>query len=331
MFLFHQRSALALVVLLSTAAGGARADDPINATWGVHNPPEVSNCSPKDCIFPRSASEPTDPLFPDYWTSDWTMYTVSQHYADFPPPYAGKPPAGLKEGTDYTVSYGTTYYDATWTDGIRKGAMMEHYVKRCLPIFPIDNHYTCSFVSLGDIAIFVTYQDRPKDMPRFCLFSPLNHPPEKDFIKHLPYAKGDSDRLQDTVQGYSFWVTQGGAPAFVGASPDHTDAQDILFGYAFESLARPDAVNHQVAPYRHPQSFYFSGFPLAPASAPIVSQNYTNFAMVKPDPRTTWNVVKDLDYKTLPQCHLFVPLKPKTAALSTTATAPTWSSISKAK
>jgi hypothetical protein len=327
-----RRCGLVLAMLTISIAGSAtaRADDPVNATYGVHNPPETSNCDPKDCIYPRSKDEPSDPLYPSYWTSDWTMYTVSQHYVDFPPPYPGRPPQGLKEGSDYTVSYGTTYYDSTWTDGIRKGAMMEHYDRHCLPIFPIKNNFTCSFISLGDIAFFVTYGDRPKDMPPVCLFSPLNHPPGRDFIKHLPYAKGDSDQLLGRVQGYSFWVGQGGAPVQVGVRPDRTADQDILFGYAFESLPRPDAVDRQAEPYRHPQSFYFSGYPLDPPNAPIVSQNYTNFAMVRPDPKATWRQVEGLDYKKLPPCHLFQPLAPpKPLAQSGAGLPPTWGSIGK--
>jgi hypothetical protein len=74
---------LAMLTISIAGSGTARADDPINQTYGVHNPPEISKCDPKDCIYPRSKDEPSDPLYPKYWTSDWTMYTVSHHYADF--------------------------------------------------------------------------------------------------------------------------------------------------------------------------------------------------------------------------------------------------------
>ena len=79
---------LGLALLSSGVAfpAAGRADDPVNATYGVHNPPEVSKCDPKDCIYKRSKDEPTDPAYPPYWTSNWTMYTVFQHYAEFPPP-----------------------------------------------------------------------------------------------------------------------------------------------------------------------------------------------------------------------------------------------------
>jgi hypothetical protein len=47
-----------------------------------------------------------------------------------------------------------------------------------------------------------------------------------------------------------------------------------MFGYGFMSKATPDRVDKSAKPYRHPQSFYFSGYPLAPANAPMVSQDY---------------------------------------------------------
>ena len=101
-----------------------------------------------------------------------------------------------------------------------------------------------------------------------------------------------------------------------------------MFGYAFDSQPTPDRVDGYAPPYRHPQSFYFSGFPAAPANAPIVSQNYTDFAMIKPDPKTTWDQVNKLDPKTLPPCQLFDP--PASAlAVPNTGRAPTWGNIGK--
>ena len=103
-------------------------------------------------------------------------------------------------------------------------------------------------------------------MPPVCLFSPLNHPPRRDFIGHLPYSAGDSARLHDRVQGYSFWVSgANGQPIQVGVSPDRTKDQAIMFGYAFDSRPARDRADPKAEPYRHPQSFYFSGYPLPPA------------------------------------------------------------------
>ena len=137
--------------------------------------------------------------------------------------------------------------------------------------------------------------------------------------------------MNNRVQGYSFWVAAGsGKPVQTGVSPDRTDDQAIMFGYAFDSAARPDRIDRSAKPYRHPQSFYFSGYPLEPANAPIVSQNYTNFAMIRPDPRKTWDLVSNLDPKTLPACQLFNP--PSDAATVANARrAPTWGDIKRSK
>jgi len=169
--------------------------------------------------------------------------------------------------------------------------MMEHYDEWSLPIFPMENHFSSSFVSLGDTAYFITYdKDRPAGMPPICLFSELNHPPRRDFIKHLPYSKSDSDQLGGRIQGYSFWTSPhpDQPPVQVGVKPDRTADGCIMFGYAFESEFRPDSADTSAPPYRHPQSFYFSGFPGTPPNAPIVTQIYTEFAMVRPDPKETW-------------------------------------------
>lgn len=150
-----------------------------------------------------------------------------------------------------------------------------------------------------------------------CLFSPLNHPPHRDFIKHLPYSKGDSEQLGGRIQGYSFWTSpeQCQPPIQVGARPDRTADRAILFGYAFESEPRPDSYDTLAAPYRHPQSFYFSGYPLSPPDAPIVTQIYTEFAMIRPDPAKTWDLVKAFaDGKPIPTCNLFGSRKHATAA-----------------
>jgi hypothetical protein len=331
---------LVALAMAWAAASPIRAQQPDNvySTYGVHNPPADSPCASPTCVYTRGPNEPTDPLYPEYWSSSWTMYRVFNRYAEFPPPYNRAPPPPLRPGRDYEISYGATYYDSTWRGLQGEGAMMERYDRRCLPIFPISNHFSCAFISLGDTAFFVTYpKDRPKGMPPVCLFSPLNHPPHRDFISHLPYAAGDSAQLHDRVQGYSFWVSgANGQPIQVGVRPDRTKDQAIMFGYAFDRRPTRDRVDRKAEPYRHPQSFYFSGYPLPPANAPIVSQNYTSFAMVKPGPKKTWDLVSKLDPKTLPACQLFNP--PSTAPSTTPGTpsttpalaaprAPTWGDL----
>lgn len=290
----------------------------IYSTYGVHNPPAATKggCANPDCRYVRGPGEPTDPVYPPFWQSRWTMYRVYRGYQDNPPPYAGQPPAG----TQYETSYGASYYDSTWRGASGEGAMMEHYERRCLPIFPIPNNFTCSFISLGNTAYFVTYEaDRPAGMPPVCLFSSFNHPPRRDFVSHLPYARSDSERLGPGAQAYSFWVAAAppGRPVQTGASPDQTANGAILFGYAFA----PRGGQLQ------PQSFYFSGYPLPPARAPIVSQNYTDWAPTQPNPAQTWDQVSGLDPATLPQCQLFDPPADTRLLGATPARAPTWAHI----
>jgi len=289
----------------------------IHPTYGVHNPPKYSPCAHQDCLYPRQPWEPSDPLYPKYWSAKWTMFIVRKKYKENPPPYDGAPD-GLEEGKDYTVSYGETFYDSTWRGpNGEEGAMMELYKKVSLPIFPTENNYTSSFISLGNKAYYLTYDDKPADidLPPICLMSPVNHPPKRDFIKHLPYSAGDSARLGGRIQGYSFWASRDDKPPIqTGVYPDRT-GEGILFGYAFKSYVEPDAHDKTAPAYRHPHSFYFSGFPGFPKEAhmepqypfaPIVSQYYTEFSMKQPDPAKTWDLVaKHADGKPIPPRFLF--------------------------
>ncbi len=283
------------VAAADEGAGNGVDTNAVYATYGVHNPPAVSNCANPQCSYAGESGRPPDPIYPPYWQSRWTMYRVFANYANALPPYKGPPP-GLVPGRDYETSFGATYYDSTWKGPSGEGAMMEHYEKRCLPIFPgIPNNFTCSFISLGDIAYFLTYpEDRPKGMPPVCLFSPLNHPPRRDFITHLPYSAGDSAQLGPGAQAYSFWVGADGKPFQTGVKPDQTANGGVMFGYAFAPA------NGKMMP----QSFYFSGFPLNPPNAPFVSQIYQGFQETKPDPARTWDQVSHLDPKTLPACEV---------------------------
>jgi hypothetical protein len=307
----------ASLILFATFATGpidrvrAAGDDPasrhIYSTGGVHND---KDCDPaSNCLYQRKPGEPTDPRYPAWWSSDWITYRVFSNYDKFAPPYAS-PPEGLTPA-DYQVSNGWSAYDSTYVprDGDGSGAMMEHYEKFCLPIFPMNNNYTCSFVSLGNKAYFLRYDDRPPGTPQCCRFSPENHPPRRDFIKHLPYSSADSARVDGKVQAYS--MTPGG----------------ILFGYAFYKDAQPDSYDSKAAPYRHPQSFYFAGYPVDPPNAPIVSQNYTNFSMKRPNPAQTWDQVAKMCPVNPRWCCLFASDCPAAQAAGAAATAVDWSKI----
>ncbi|WP_448662529.1 hypothetical protein ACG3SL_17965 [Sphingomonas sp. CJ20] len=290
-------------------------------TYGAHNPPGASPCQSQDCIYPRKEGEPPNPIWPKWWQSTWTMYRVyGPDYEKYPPPYAIKPP----KGATYQTSSGATFYDSTWRGKSGEGAMMERYDNFCLPIFPLRNDYSCKFISLGNTAYFVAGKGRPSWMPPICLFSPLNHPPRPDFIKHLPYSAQDSARIGPGGQGYSFWVSaEDGKVMQVGVTPDRTKDGGILFGYGFRANAAGEVM---------PQSFYFSGYPLPPANAPYVSQNYRKFSATQPGPEL-WAEVAGLDPDTLPACQLFDPPKPANGLLTegSGAHAPTWGDIGRWK
>jgi hypothetical protein len=307
----------------ANTAQNTNVNGAVYQTYGVHNPPVDSPCKPPTCVYERAAGEPANPLYPEYWVSGWNMYRVYKQYKEYPPPYNPAPPSQLKEGTDYEKSWGKSYYDSTtvWPGG--EGAMMEYYENRCLPIFPISNKFTCAFISLGKIAYFVTYEkDRPAGMPPVCLFSSYNHPPRRNFIEHLPYSTGDSSQIGAGGQGYSFWISAtDGTPYQTGVKPVPDIMNYIMFGYGF---APKDG---QVMP----QSFYFSGYPLPPADAPFVSQNYVDFQVVKPNPAETWDQVSKLDPATLPQCELFNPPTDSKLLQGTIKAAPTWGDIGRWK
>lgn len=287
---------LLLLSLLFAGAAAQAARPPaqtpaqrhIYYTGGVHN--DLGCLPPTRCVYPRKPGEPGDPLYPEQWVSTWTMYRVFARYDAFPPPYAS-PPAGLTPA-DYQVSYGASYYDANYVPKDRdgSGAMMEYYDRYCLPIFPAANDFSCAFVSLGNKAYFLRYADRPRDTPQCCRFSPQNHPPRRDFIKHLPYDAQRSTHLGGLVQAYAREV----------------GPQKILFGYAFWKDETSDDPADPTAPkYRHPQSFFFSGSPTDPPNAPVVSQNYTSFRAQRPDPAHTWEQVAELCPAEPQWCCLF--------------------------
>ncbi|MGB0713826.1 MAG: hypothetical protein ACPGUC_09735, partial [Gammaproteobacteria bacterium] len=73
---------------LSLVAPGtpARADkcstlDPIYNTKGVHNSCYCDGAPDGEgCIEQRAKSDPPDPIYPDHWISQWTMYRVFDNF-----------------------------------------------------------------------------------------------------------------------------------------------------------------------------------------------------------------------------------------------------------
>jgi hypothetical protein len=96
------RAAMVFMLALGLLAAPALAQQPDNVypTYGVHNPPSDSPCANADCVYVRGLGEPTDLRYPDYWSSNWTMYRVFNGYVDHPPPYDRAPPRALKPGLD---------------------------------------------------------------------------------------------------------------------------------------------------------------------------------------------------------------------------------------
>ena len=289
-------------------------DNWVYSTNGVHSDHGCDE-TPNNCIAPRNGSDPADPRFPEYWISDWTMFTVLNETASAvnPPPYSNPPITLLPD--DYRVSYGTSYYDNSYKpenpgDEEDYGAMLEYYNDFCLPIFGKTlqgNSETCAFASLGNNAFFLEFDDKhPDAAPSCCQFSPKNHPPRPDFLKHLDYWPDASTRLNSSVQAY-YWKKLW--------EPDANPR--ILFAYAFNKETSPQGqMPQQSAWYQHPQSFFFSGrITLVegnPAEQqmpviiePIISQNYTSFRVEKPDPRIWENVAQWCPLETIKKCHLF--------------------------
>ncbi|MFT4977441.1 MAG: hypothetical protein ACI8S6_003346 [Myxococcota bacterium] len=282
-----------------TAATGDKLCEvlkPIYPSHGVHSP---CRCPDDGCDAARGPDDPPDPRYPEQWVSGWTMYRVFAPDPASLPPY-DSPPADMTEGTDYEASRGTTAYDSRYVpeDGDGTGAMMAHYEDRCLPIFPHDNTYSCTFISLGNKAWLLTGDDRPEDTPPCCMFSPYHHAPKTDFIRNLPYSAEDSSHLSDTLQAYRYVA----------------DPQDraIWFGYSFYRDRWADAEKQHLLPH----SSYFTGSKTDPPDAPIVSQNYTDFRILAPDPAETWQRVgRECTADPLPICH---PFDTSTEALEAT-------------
>jgi hypothetical protein len=110
----HKIAVVLIALCLSAFASVAKSDteepshasDDIYATYGVHNDSHLDLCPRANCIYQRSTAEPTDPIYPRYWTSHWAMYRVFNRYQDNPPPYDGKPPNSLQEGKVYVTTWG---------------------------------------------------------------------------------------------------------------------------------------------------------------------------------------------------------------------------------
>lgn len=82
---------LLLLILLFSPPLFAQDSGAVYFTMGVHNT-EGCNEQNGNCIAKRLPGEPSDPFFPAFWISDWTMYRVMHNYEKTRRPTAIRPP-----------------------------------------------------------------------------------------------------------------------------------------------------------------------------------------------------------------------------------------------
>ena len=59
--------------------------------------------------------------------------------------------------------------------------MIEFYKDRCLPIFPIDNQFTCAFISLGKTAYFLTFEVARRNSATLSAVTPIQRPERRNW------------------------------------------------------------------------------------------------------------------------------------------------------
>jgi hypothetical protein len=59
--------------MLAAAGVGVAADIPgdVFPTYGVHNDAHADLCAQANCLYRRAKGEPSDPVYPKYWSSRW--------------------------------------------------------------------------------------------------------------------------------------------------------------------------------------------------------------------------------------------------------------------
>ena len=70
---FLDRACIAVAAVLclwAPYALAAEQPDNVYPTYGVHNPPADSPCANPNCVYVRQSGQPTDPLYPSYWSSN---------------------------------------------------------------------------------------------------------------------------------------------------------------------------------------------------------------------------------------------------------------------
>jgi hypothetical protein len=201
--------------------------------------------------FTLIESQRTAPVWPPYFTYQWTMAHV---YDDIQlPPYDYIP------SQNTTVGRGRTYYD--WS----LPAMIEYYYDICIPIFEsTSNNFTCNFLNVGGVAYLLVNDPRATGRPPCCIYQKPWNPPAPDFLR--------------TAAGVKFNGTgvYGSRPVLWWVLDDPEDPAGP-FGYSFfEDTCRESSPEGDVM--CTPSQFFFRG------TTGFASQFFDHYAVRKPDP-----------------------------------------------
>jgi len=196
-------------------------------------------------------SQRTAPIWPNYFTYQWTMAHV---YDDIQlPPYDSIPTVNT------TLGRGRTYYD--WS----LSAMIEYYYDICIPIFEsTSNNFTCNFLNVNGTAYIVVPNPRATGRPPCCIFQKPWNPPAPDFLQKAAGVKYNGTGVYNT-RPVLWWVLD--------------DPQDPAgpFGYSFfeDTCRSSSTVENMMCT---PSQFFFR------ATTGFASQFFDNYAVEKPDP-----------------------------------------------
>ncbi|XP_074654631.1 uncharacterized protein LOC141908468 [Tubulanus polymorphus] len=114
-----------------------------------------------------------EPILPNRFKTNWTIYYYPME--DPWPPYQTAPPAPHSMGRGYSV------YDNFLP------AMAEVFFDECLPIFPVRNHWPCTFLNRGTTAYLISPDWAP--LGPCCIFGNPWHTPRPNFIHVVPFNR----------------------------------------------------------------------------------------------------------------------------------------------
>jgi hypothetical protein len=196
-------------------------------------------------------SQHTAPIWPNYFTYQWTMAHV---YDDIQlPPYSTIPTVNT------TIGRGRTYYD--WS----LPAMIEYYYDICIPIFEATtNNFTCNFLNVNETAFLVVTDPRATGRPPCCIYQKPWNPPAPDFLQKAAGVKYNGTGLY-YARPVLWWVLN--------------DPQDPAgpFGYSFfEDTCQPSSTTENTM--CTPSQFFFR------ATTGFASQFFDNYKIEKPNP-----------------------------------------------